>query len=142
MVLLVLTMASVSSEEDDSDHRSEQFGNYSPSADVSESESSTAFSIETLMPSNPLTYLPLARQELIDSEIPAHPQIMLPVVGCRHVVVPAEKPVTTELSEIELMKERFAKLLLGEDMSGGGKGVCTALAISNAITYLSGMFIS
>lgn len=40
--------------------------------------------------------------------------------------------------EIEMMKERFAKLLLGEDMSGGGKGVCTALAISNAITNLSG----
>lgn len=39
-----------------------------------------------------------------------------------------------------MMKERFAKLLLGEDMSGGGKGVCTALAISNAITNLSGKF--
>lgn len=38
-----------------------------------------------------------------------------------------------------MMKERFAKLLLGEDMSGGGKGVCTALAISNAITNLSGI---
>lgn len=37
------------------------------------------------------------------------------------------------------MKERFAKLLLGEDMSGGGKGVCTALAVSNAITNLSGL---
>ncbi|KAI7726954.1 hypothetical protein M8C21_011379 [Ambrosia artemisiifolia] len=36
-----------------------------------------------------------------------------------------------------MMKERFAKLLLGEDMSGGGKGVCSALAISNAITNLS-----
>jgi hypothetical protein len=44
----------------------------------------------------------------------------------------------TELSEVELMKERFAKLLLGDDMSGGAKGVCTALAISNAITNLSG----
>jgi len=43
----------------------------------------------------------------------------------------------TELSEVELMKERFAKLLLGDDMSGGAKGVCTALAISNAITNLS-----
>lgn len=42
------------------------------------------------------------------------------------------------LLDIEMMKERFAKLLLGEDMSGGGKGVCTALAISNAITNLSG----
>lgn len=40
-------------------------------------------------------------------------------------------------SEVEMMKERFAKLLLGEDMSGGGKGVSTALAISNAITNLS-----
>jgi len=45
------------------------------------------------------------------------------------------------VAELELMKERFAKLLLGEDMSGGGKGVCTALAISNAITNLSGLFL-
>lgn len=37
-------------------------------------------------------------------------------------------------SEVEQMKERFAKLLLGEDMSGGGKGVSSALALSNAIT--------
>lgn len=44
------------------------------------------------------------------------------------------------IAEVELMKERFAKLLLGEDMSGGGKGVCTALAISNAITNLSGLY--
>ena len=41
-------------------------------------------------------------------------------------------------AEVEMMKERFAKLLLGEDMSGGAKGVGTALAISNAITNLSG----
>lgn len=40
--------------------------------------------------------------------------------------------------EIEMMKERFAKLLLGEDMSGSGNGVCTALSISNAITNLCG----
>ncbi|XP_057435644.1 rop guanine nucleotide exchange factor 3-like isoform X2 [Lotus japonicus] len=38
--------------------------------------------------------------------------------------------------EFQMMKERFAKLLLGEDMSGGGKGVCTAVTISNAITNL------
>ncbi|KAJ7562364.1 hypothetical protein O6H91_03G066300 [Diphasiastrum complanatum] len=42
-----------------------------------------------------------------------------------------------EVSEVELMKEKFSRLLLGEDMSGGGRGVCTALAISNAITNLS-----
>ena len=41
--------------------------------------------------------------------------------------------------EVELMKERFSKLLLGEDMSGCGNGVSTALAISNAITNLCGM---
>ncbi|XP_057454314.1 rop guanine nucleotide exchange factor 12-like isoform X2 [Lotus japonicus] len=35
------------------------------------------------------------------------------------------------------MKERFAKLLLGEDMSGGGKGVSSALALSNAFTNLA-----
>ncbi|WOH08920.1 hypothetical protein DCAR_0728371 [Daucus carota subsp. sativus] len=35
------------------------------------------------------------------------------------------------------MKERFSKLLLGEDMSGGGKGVSSALALSNAITNLA-----
>lgn len=39
-------------------------------------------------------------------------------------------------SEIKLMKERFSKLLLGEDMSGCGNGVCTAMAISNAVTNL------
>jgi len=40
-----------------------------------------------------------------------------------------------------MMKERFAKLLLGEDMSGSGNGVPTALAISNAITNLCGMHL-
>ena len=38
-----------------------------------------------------------------------------------------------------MMKERFAKLLLGEDFSGGSKGSNTALTISNAITKLSGL---
>ena len=43
----------------------------------------------------------------------------------------------TFVTEKEQMKERFAKLLLGEDMSGGGEGVSSALALSNAITNLS-----
>ncbi|KAE8705131.1 Rop guanine nucleotide exchange factor 12 [Hibiscus syriacus] len=43
-----------------------------------------------------------------------------------------------ENSYMEQMKEKFAKLLLGEDMSGGGKGVSSALALSNAITNLAG----
>jgi len=41
-------------------------------------------------------------------------------------------------SDMEQMRERFAKLLLGEDMSGGGKGVSSALALSNAFTNLAG----
>ncbi|ERM99308.1 hypothetical protein AMTR_s00240p00016010 [Amborella trichopoda] len=41
-------------------------------------------------------------------------------------------------AEIEMMKERLSKFLLGEYMLGSGKGVCTALAISNAITNLCG----
>ncbi|KAI3782686.1 hypothetical protein L2E82_12740 [Cichorium intybus] len=55
-----------------------------------------------------------------------------PLLGQKNL----EKQGPTPLSEIEMMKERFSKLLLGEDMSGCGNGVCTALAISNAITNL------
>ncbi|KAG6599454.1 Rho guanine nucleotide exchange factor 8, partial [Cucurbita argyrosperma subsp. sororia] len=40
-------------------------------------------------------------------------------------------------SDLELMIAKFAKLLLGEDMSGGGKGVSSALALSNSITNLA-----
>lgn len=43
----------------------------------------------------------------------------------------------SDVCEVDMIKERFAKLLLGEDVSGGGKGVSSALAISNAITNLS-----
>jgi hypothetical protein len=39
---------------------------------------------------------------------------------------------------MDLMQERFAKLLLGEDMSGTGRGVSSALALSNSITNLAG----
>ncbi|KAK0598217.1 hypothetical protein LWI29_032628 [Acer saccharum] len=39
--------------------------------------------------------------------------------------------------DMEQMREKFGKLLLGEDMSGGGKGVSSALALSNAITNLA-----
>ncbi|RDX83616.1 Rho guanine nucleotide exchange factor 8, partial [Mucuna pruriens] len=40
-------------------------------------------------------------------------------------------------TENDMLKERFAKLLLGEDMSGAGNGVSSALALSNAITNLA-----
>ncbi|KAJ0569772.1 putative PRONE domain, Rop guanine nucleotide exchange factor [Helianthus annuus] len=40
-------------------------------------------------------------------------------------------------SEMEQMKERFVRLLLGEDMTGRGQGVSSALALSNAIINLA-----
>ncbi|XP_066328291.1 rop guanine nucleotide exchange factor 14-like [Miscanthus floridulus] len=50
-----------------------------------------------------------------------------------------KKPITYTLSasDIENMKEKFAKLLLGDDTSGGARGVCAALALSNGIINLS-----
>ncbi|MQL70806.1 hypothetical protein Taro_003105 [Colocasia esculenta] len=44
---------------------------------------------------------------------------------------------TMKFMDVETMKEKFAKLLLGEDVSGGCRGVATAVALSNAITTLS-----
>jgi hypothetical protein len=41
-------------------------------------------------------------------------------------------------ADMDVLKEKFSKLLLGEDMSGSGKGVPSALALSNAITNLAG----
>ncbi|CAA7045788.1 unnamed protein product [Microthlaspi erraticum] len=49
---------------------------------------------------------------------------------------PGKRP-DRQQADTENMKDRFAKLLLGEDMSGGGKGVSSALALSNAITNLA-----
>ncbi|KAK1305229.1 Rop guanine nucleotide exchange factor 1 [Acorus calamus] len=44
---------------------------------------------------------------------------------------------TMQVSDVDAMKEKFSKLLLGDDISGGCKGISTALALSNAITNLS-----
>lgn len=138
-------MGSVSSEEG-SDQQSERCGSYSLSADVSESESSSssfscrrydAEGASSSMASSPLA----CRRFTAKSEFPTPmlPPFMFPGIGGKDVVPCNDKSEKrqADLSEIDLMKERFAKLLLGEDMSGGGKGVSTALAISNAITNLS-----
>ncbi|KAK4374262.1 hypothetical protein RND71_004939 [Anisodus tanguticus] len=55
----------------------------------------------------------------------------------QHFYVKEKPAYTTQLSDVETMKEKFAKLLLGEDVTGGIKGVSTALALSNAITNLA-----
>ncbi|KAK6118676.1 hypothetical protein DH2020_047589 [Rehmannia glutinosa] len=126
-------MGSVSSEEGSE----ERCGSYSLSADVSESESSNddVEEDEAGGASSSAGFSPFAA----GSSAPLTPTFSFPLIGGKDVVVWDEKPQKrgSDLSEIEMMKERFAKLLLGEDMSGGGKGVCTALAISNAITNLS-----
>ncbi|KAF0910697.1 hypothetical protein E2562_004689 [Oryza meyeriana var. granulata] len=104
-------------------------GSYSPSADVSESETSSDCSAPTTtrrFASSSSASRGLASSS---SSLPTPP----PSAAAFFL---SSKPVA-DLSEVDMMKERFAKLLLGEDMSGSGKGVCTALAISNAITNLS-----
>ncbi|RAL50758.1 unnamed protein product [Cuscuta campestris] len=104
-------MESGDSSDVEFDAESQRFDDYSVSADVSESESSTSSASFSCRRQPPLP--------------PTPPPPLKP-----------RKP-ESEMSEVELMKDRFAKLLLGEDMCGGGKGVSTALAISNAITDLA-----
>ncbi|GMJ12678.1 ROP (rho of plants) guanine nucleotide exchange factor 1 [Hibiscus trionum] len=123
--------------DDGSDQQSERCGSYSLSADVSESESCSSFSCRRF------------DGEGCSSSMTSSPRLMaaggfgfqVPVIGGTDVVIWDDDEKTekldADLSGVEMMKERFAKLLLGEDMSGGGKGVCTALTISNAITNLS-----
>lgn len=135
------------SSEEASDQQSDRCeGSYCVSADISESESSGSFTCRrnhdgasSSLASSPLPPI----QNVIPtsgfhSQMP-HPTLMFPGFHGKDVMIWADTPDKrhADLSEIEMMKERFAKLLLGEDMSGGGKGVCTALAISNAITNLS-----
>ncbi|KAK7264088.1 hypothetical protein RJT34_31691 [Clitoria ternatea] len=122
------TMESVSSEDG-----SDRCGSYSPSADISESESCSSFYGRRYAAEGPSSSANLSPRPLAPAHFNFPP---LPVIGGKDVVVWDHKR-DMDLSEVEMMKERFAKLLLGEDMSGGGKGVCTALAISNAITNLS-----
>lgn len=56
----------------------------------------------------------------------------------QHFYVKEKRSYAIRYSDVETMKEKFAKLLLGEDVTGGRMGVTTALALSNAITNLAG----
>ncbi|CAK9315390.1 unnamed protein product [Citrullus colocynthis] len=130
-------MGSVSSD-DGSDQLSERCGSYSLSADVSESESCSSFSCRRFDGEGASSSM-ASSPHPVSGNFCFPPPVSLPVLGGKDVFVwdDKSKKRDADLSEVEMMKERFAKLLLGEDMSGGGKGVCTALAISNAITNLS-----
>ncbi|KVH96540.1 rop guanine nucleotide exchange factor 1-like isoform X1 [Cynara cardunculus var. scolymus] len=144
--------ASVCSSEEDNNNISSSSGrcceeSYSLSADISESESSSGFSgcrYDDGASSSSLKSSSFAACHSVsgnDSIFPL-PPFTFPLIGGNEGLMiwdkkkPQKQP-DADLSEIDMMKEKFAKLLLGEDMSGGGKGVCTALAISNAITNLS-----
>lgn len=75
--------------------------------------------------------LPMKRDEhgLEDWELSESPQ---------HFYMKEKPASTVQYSDVEAMKEKFAKLLLGDDVTGGTKGSNTALALSNAITSLAG----
>ncbi|XP_027183248.1 rop guanine nucleotide exchange factor 14 isoform X2 [Coffea eugenioides] len=55
----------------------------------------------------------------------------------QHFYQREEPGYITNSTDLETMKEKFAKLLLGEDVTGGNKGVSSALALSNSITNLA-----
>lgn len=57
----------------------------------------------------------------------------------KNVYVKEKPDYALQYSDVDAMKEKFAKLLLGEDITGGYKGLSTALALSNAITNLAGL---
>ncbi|XP_024986701.1 rop guanine nucleotide exchange factor 14-like [Cynara cardunculus var. scolymus] len=56
----------------------------------------------------------------------------------RQSIANEEPSCAVQISDMKIMKEKFAKLLLGEDSTGGRKGHSSALALSNAITKLAG----
>lgn len=55
-----------------------------------------------------------------------------------HFYVKEKRSYAIQYSDVEDMKEKFARLLLGEDVTGGTKGLSSSLALSNAITNLAG----
>lgn len=69
-------------------------------------------------------------QEMDDWELTGSPQ---------HFYVKQKPVYSVKSSDVETMKEKFAKLLLGEDITGGKNGLSAALALSNAISALAGI---
>ncbi|KAL1834704.1 rop guanine nucleotide exchange factor 14 [Daucus carota subsp. sativus] len=57
----------------------------------------------------------------------------------RKLCVKEKQAYKIEKLDVEIMKQKFAKLLLGDDITGGRKGVSSALALSKAITNLAAL---
>lgn len=92
------------------------------------------------IPGRPQDLPPVPSKVVRDTEPPSGDRHFAKIV--RHMLIYGRfVPIiagTAIIAEMDLMLEKFAKLLLGEDMSGTGKGVSSALALSNAITNLAG----
>ncbi|KAL4569472.1 hypothetical protein LXL04_025110 [Taraxacum kok-saghyz] len=118
------------SSGDESNHRSQRFEDYSVSADVSETESCGASSFDSSVASTSRSTPPV---------VGPHSTSYLPGISPTKPSVAGGnclgKAESKNLTEVQLMKDRFSKLLLGEDMTGRGNGVCTALAISKCTNY-------
>ncbi|XP_050943571.1 rop guanine nucleotide exchange factor 14 isoform X3 [Cucumis melo] len=72
-------------------------------------------------------------QDLDEWELPESPQ---------HFYKKEKHDSSVQVSDMDAMKEKFSKLLLGEDVTGGQKGLSSALSLSNAITNLAGFAAS
>ncbi|KAL8170522.1 hypothetical protein V2J09_022326 [Rumex salicifolius] len=61
-----------------------------------------------------------------------------PCADSPHHFYASHKPAyLPHLSDVHSMKEKFSKLLLGDDVTGGTKGVSPAVALSNAVINLA-----
>ncbi|XP_020248082.1 rop guanine nucleotide exchange factor 14 [Asparagus officinalis] len=102
----------------------------SPDEDAASSCSSSKDAYGSSFSSQCMTSRQEEEQALIEWE---------PLKSLQNLCVKGKAPITYRMNvaDVENMKERFAKLLLGEDSSGGANGMCTALALSNAIANLS-----
>ncbi|VAH22765.1 rop guanine nucleotide exchange factor 9-like [Triticum dicoccoides] len=128
----------------------------SPLSSVSSSASSEDVVLDpgspTMEPSTKTQTLPCARRMLSRSSCGSRGKLSVDLIPAPLAGGPSDapRPSTSAApppkpaprpegppSDMDMVKEKFSKLLLGEDMSGSGKGVSSALALSNAITNLA-----
>lgn len=96
-------MASLPSDDDEFDVQSERFDDsYSLSADVSESETCSSTSTFSYRQQDASTSLSSSSTLHYNSNsgFGEPPTVMLPVVGDRHVIIPAEKLDKLETAEL------------------------------------------